>query len=97
MSKRMRCCPDTTCRQISLRGNDKYYDKGGSFFCFGKLSKESVLIFKEVEHKNSYSCCIGSPLKGVIRYLVNPNDALICEGGFHAILLDYQKDLSKNK
>ena len=93
MAKKLRLCPDKSCEPLFLRGDDKHYDKGGSFMCWGKLEQESKLMFKEREHINGYCFCIGSPLKGIIRYFINPNDALICESGFHAVLLNHQKFL----
>lgn len=95
MKARLRLCPDKDCLRLCTFGTDEQYDNGGSFFCWGRLGEESVLKFKERTHKNAYSYCVGSPLKGIIRYLVSPDDALLNQTGFGEILKDHQSSSLK--
>ena len=95
--KRPRTCPDLTCTQLCIRGDDEYADRGGSYFCWGRLESECLLKYKEVEHRNMYSMCVCTPFKGIIRLFIDPNDALIMKMGVGAVLKDYRSSLPKSE
>lgn len=96
--KRPRTCPDPDCEILyMIGGSDDHVDNGGSYFCFGKLGEPSILKFKNYTHINRYSMCICSPLKGIIRYLMNANDAFLVKLGVEKILEDNKESTSPSE
>lgn len=75
-SKQMRppFCFDWSCRILVSTFDDDSFDKGHSFFCFGKLEKKQVFVDKETTHENDISHCYYTPLKGMIRFFMNTED-----------------------
>jgi len=67
-------CYDKECKVIYSSYNDKDFDEGFSFFCFGKLREVHIFKEKETEHINDLSHCYYTPLKGMIRFFVNAED-----------------------
>jgi len=51
--------------------------EGHSFSCFGKIKRPIKFIHGggATEHLNDYSFCIYTPLKGIIRFFINADDA----------------------
>jgi len=66
-------CYDKKCKILHSSYSKESFEKGFSFFCYGRLPKEHIFIEKEAEHKNSICHCYYTPLKGAIRYFM-------CEG-----------------
>jgi ribosomal protein L37E len=67
-------CYDKECNVIYSTYKDEDFDKGFSFFCFGKLREAHIFKEKETEHINDLSHCYYTPLKGMIRFFVNAED-----------------------
>ena len=67
-------CYDKECEVIYSTYKDEDFDKGFSFFCFGKLKEAHIFKEKKVEHVNDLSHCYYTPLKGMIRFFVNTED-----------------------
>lgn len=71
---RPRFCYDKSCHLIYSTYNEKSFNEGYSFFCFGKLKEKNIFKEKEVVHENNISQCYYTPLKGMIRFFMNEDD-----------------------
>jgi len=74
---RPRVCLDHNCHCIMNCYTDEHFDLGYSFNCIGKMDEENSTRWNQVLHKNGYVHCIYTPFKGLIRYMINANDAEI--------------------
>ena len=81
-------CLDNTCKIMWVSYDKKHHDKGWSYFCFGKLKEPHIFTEKECKHINEYCYCVYTPLKGVLRFFINENDAWIYQLGMCAIMSD---------
>ena len=81
-------CFDKTCKILYNVYDEEYHNKGYSYFCFGKLKEPHVFMEKECKHINEYCYCVYTPLKGVLRFYINENDAWIYQLGMCAIMSD---------
>lgn len=68
-------CPDTNCKILHCTYDRKRFDEGASFICYGKILKPHIFLARTTEHVNEYSNCIYTPLKGLIRFFINRDDA----------------------
>lgn len=75
MAERPKLCPDSYCEPIFTTFDQEAFEKGYSFECVGKLAEPHEFKWRKVVHENSHSQCIYAPFKGVIRFLINPEDA----------------------
>lgn len=79
MTKRPKLCPEKDCtpfwNMIDQDRKDDYIGKGGSGDCVGILKDPVTFIYKETTHTNNMSHCIFTPLKGMIRFQINMDDA----------------------
>ncbi|KXH76260.1 MAG: hypothetical protein AM326_03100 [Candidatus Thorarchaeota archaeon SMTZ-45] len=73
--ERPHLCPDETCNPLYCNYDRRNFDKGYSYFCWGKIKKEHVFVAGEVEHKNQFHQCIYTPLKGHIVFFITTDDA----------------------
>ena len=71
---RPRFCYDNSCKLIYSTYEEKCFEEGCSFFCFGIMKKENVFKEKKTVHKNPISHCYYTPLKGMIRFFMNEDD-----------------------
>ncbi len=67
-------CYDWSCKVLLSTFDEEDFDKGLSFFCFGKLEKTHFFTEKETTHTNDISHCYYTPLKGMIRFFMNTDD-----------------------
>lgn len=67
-------CYDKNCKVLLSTYDDEIFNKGFSFFCFGKLKKAHIFKDKETTHWNDISHCYYTPLKGMIRFFMNTDD-----------------------
>lgn len=67
-------CFDKTCQVLLSTYNEEDFDKGYSFFCFGKLKEGRTFKDKEAVHWNDISHCYYTPLKGMLRFFMNKDD-----------------------
>jgi len=74
--KRPPFCFDKTNKVIYSTYDKEDFDKGWSFFCYGKLSKLHVFRERKVEHRNDMCHCYYTPLKGMIKFYINIEDIL---------------------
>ena len=78
MAKRPKFCIEKECKPLCNmmdQGDEDYIGKGGSGACVGILKKPVTFVYKETTHTNNMSHCIFTPLKGMIRYQINVDDA----------------------
>lgn len=75
MAERPSLCPDSTCKCIFTDFDPAYFEKGYSFNCVGELAEPHEFKWREITHRNTHCHCIYSPLKGVIKFLITPEDA----------------------
>lgn len=68
-------CPDISCEVVFCNYARENFDKGYSYFCWGKIKEPHVFVAKEVEHKNEFHQCIYTPLKGHIMFFITADDA----------------------
>jgi hypothetical protein len=75
-TKRPKFCYDKSCKVVYSSYNLEDFDKGYSFFCFGKLKRGHLFHEegREAIHENNLSHCYYTPLKGMIRFFVNEQD-----------------------
>jgi len=71
---RPKFCYDWNCKVLLSTFDEKEFDQGLSFFCFGKMEKERTFIDKGTIHRNDISHCYYTPLKGMIRFFMNIDD-----------------------
>ena len=75
MSKnRPKFCFDESCNLLLSTFDEKSFNEGVSFFCFGKLKVKKVFEEKDMVHVNPISHCYYTPLKGMIRFFMNEDD-----------------------
>lgn len=74
-SARPTICPDDKCGIIFTDFDKAYFDKGFSFNCVGQLAEPHEFQWREITHRNTHSHCIYTPLKGLSRFLITPEDA----------------------
>ena len=67
-------CYDKKCKIFYSTYSKETFEKGFSFFCYGKLIKEHIFTEKEAVHKNNICHCYFTPLKGAIRYFMCEED-----------------------
>jgi len=67
-------CFDKSCQLLLSTYEEKSFDEGYSFFCFGKLKKPQVFKEKQALHENTLSYCYYTPLKGMIRFFMCEDD-----------------------
>jgi len=65
------------CEPIFSRYSRENFDKGASCFCYGQMTTEHIFTAKATEHINDLSHCLYTPLKGIIRFFLNENDAYV--------------------
>ena len=70
---RPRLCPDKDCTPIIRNETDEYFEKGGSFDCFGKRKEPFVYKFREVVHSNDMNHCCFLP-HGILNFKENTGD-----------------------
>lgn len=75
MGGKPKLCPDDRCELIFTDFDNAFFEKGYSFNCVGKLAEPHEFQWREVTHRNTHSHCIYSPLKGLTRFLITPEDA----------------------
>lgn len=75
MAQRPSICPDDRCKPIITSFGKDIFDKGYSFDCVGELAEPHEFQWREVTHRNTHSHCIYTPLKGISRFLITPDDA----------------------
>jgi len=57
-----RLCPDHDCTPLYwCMGEDNYFDRGGSFDCYGKRKEPFEYKYKETVHTNDLNHCIFCP------------------------------------
>ncbi len=71
---RPKFCFDENCKVLLSTYDKDDFDKGISFFCFGKLKASHKFKEKETVHENNISHCYYTPLKGMIRFFMNTDD-----------------------
>ena len=74
-AKRPRLCPELECTPLRNMIDEDYLLRGGSGDCVGILKEPVVFTYKGTVHDNNMSHCIFTPLKGMIRFQVNSQDA----------------------
>jgi len=84
------------CEVIFSRYSKEGFDKGASSFCYGKMAQEHKFIEKETEHINNFSHCLYTPLKGIIRFFLNEDDAYTEFLAVCAVLDKYKPHICKN-
>jgi len=67
-------CYDKKCKVIYSTYKSEDFKDGYSFSCYGKLPKTHIFIEKKAKHINNFSCCIYTPLKGMIRFFMCEDD-----------------------
>jgi hypothetical protein len=67
-------CYDRRCKVIFSTYRKEDYERGFSFFCYGKLREKNVFTISEAVHENDMCHCYYTPLKGAIRWFVNEQD-----------------------
>jgi len=73
--QRPHICVDDSCFMLWSRYTKELWDKGTSFTCCGRLTTVQEFKHKETVHSNTHSYCIYTPLKGLIRFFINHEDA----------------------
>lgn len=68
-------CPDQSCEPLFCNYSRETFDKGASYFCWGRIKEPHVFFAKETEHKNEYHQCIYTPIKGHIMFFITADDA----------------------
>jgi len=86
--KRTSFCLDKFCKPLWHSAEN--IEEGFSSVCVGKLREPFIFKFRKVEHKNDYSYCIYTPLKGVVRLYVNAGDAWTDKIALTRILDDFR-------
>lgn len=71
---RPKFCFDKNCKVLLSTYSKGCFDKGESFFCFGKLKGCHQFKEKKTYHVNDISHCYYTPLKGMIRFFMNTDD-----------------------
>jgi len=89
---RPKICPDKSCEVMFNDYLARNFKRGASFHCWGKMSKQIEFISGKTEHLNEYSHCVYTPLKGLIRFFVNADDAWTDIVG-NSKLLDHAKPI----
>jgi len=84
-------CLDGTCVVLFSTFNADWVDKGGSFSCWGRMDEPRVTPYREVEHRNTHSHCVYTPLKGVIRFFICHEDISGDLFGMRALLIDTRR------
>lgn len=74
MPERPKLCPEEECKPFFNKLNEEWREKGGSGTCVGIMDESVKFVYKEVEHVNDCSYCVFTPLKGVIRFMINGGD-----------------------
>ena len=75
MAERPELCPDNRCEPLFTDFDKGHFEKGYSFGCVGKLAEPHEFRWREITHRNTHSHCLYSPMKGLIRFLITPEDA----------------------
>jgi len=81
-------CLDESCFMLWTAYRREYFDEGGSFECWGRLTETHEFQHKKTTHRNTHSHCIFTPLKGMIRFFLNDEDAWADIQGYRAIIRD---------
>lgn len=71
---RPKFCFDESCSVLISTFDEKSFNEGVSFFCFGKLKEKHIFKEKQTVHENDISHCYYTPLKGMIRFFMNIDD-----------------------
>lgn len=75
MTKRPKLCPEKNCKPVWNKLDDEWWIKGGSGACVGILKDPVKFVYKEIVHVNDYCWCEFTPLKGVVKFMKNFDDA----------------------
>ncbi len=60
--RRPKLCPDQDCNPLYwCIGEDKYFERGGSFDCYGKRKTPFTYTYKETVHTNDLNHCVFCP------------------------------------
>jgi len=89
---RPKLCPDPSCEILFTDYQFKQFKQGASFHCWGRMREQIRWISGKTEHLNEYSHCVYTPLKGLIRFFLNADDAWTDIIGLSR-LLDHAKPL----
>ena len=84
---RPRLCPDKDCTPIIRNETDEYFEKGGSFECFGKRKEPFVYKFREVVHNNDMNHCCFLP-HGIFNFKENTGDIANVAGLLLRVLVE---------
>jgi len=84
-------CLDESCFMLFTSYRREYFDEGGSFECWGRLTKTHEFQHEETTHRNTHSHCIFTPLKGMIRFFLNAEDAWMDIQGYQTVIRDCKK------
>lgn len=95
-NNRPKFCFDWSCSVLLSTFDEKSFDEGVSFFCFGKLKVRKVFKEKDMVHVNPISHCYYTPLKGMIRFFMNEDD-LWGEANAWLRVLDKLKEVKCDK
>jgi hypothetical protein len=71
---RPRICPDLQCELLWSDFLPSALEQGYSFSCIGRLDKPHEFVWREVVHRNDFCFCQYTPLKGMIKFLMNKED-----------------------
>ena len=71
---RPRICPDLKCEVIWSDFLPAFIEQGYSFCCVGRLDKPHEFVWREVTHRNEFCLCQYSPMKGMIKFLMDRTD-----------------------
>lgn len=60
--KRPKLCPDLDCKPLYWHvGEDKFFERGGSFECYGKRKEPLIYRYKDTVHTNDLNHCVFCP------------------------------------
>lgn len=71
---RPRICPDLQCELLWSDFLPSFVEQGYSFCCIGRLPTPHEFVWREVTHRNDFCLCQYSPMKGMIKFLMDRND-----------------------
>jgi len=71
---RPRICPDLQCELLWSDFLPSFVEQGYSFCCVGRLAEPHEFVWREVTHRNDFCFCQYSPMKGMIKFLMDRND-----------------------
>lgn len=81
-------CPDSECRCIWTTWTGQSHLAGFSSDCVGELPEPHEFKWRSTVHVNPYCWCLNSPLKGVVKFLIQDKDVAVFFGTLGALLLE---------